>query len=442
MGYGLSIPHIPSFFDLRQRADGTWPVNPFLASNPLETAEKLENVEFVWRSILSGNISVDLIRSAAHSVRFLGVGGLDFFAQKNRVYSPPDLQYEDDDALPGTSSVTNTDNINQNVNLHLVHTLKPGSGAFSATTSAGVQWEWRDQDNIVTTARNLLGGLTGVGAGTVTSISESRSQVRGEAFFVQEEFLTMRERLMLTAGLTADRSSNNALPSKLYYFPKGSASFRFGALGGVFDDFKLRAAVGQSGNQPTLNQRYTVLSSSNIAGILSTTLGASTGAADLRPERQLEVEAGVDATLLKGRANVEFTVYQKNITDLLLGRSLPTSVGFGTERFNGGSLRTRGVEASVNLVPIQSSVVQWSTRMNFTLTRSLVTSLPVPSYQNGSNLTGFTRIQAGLSPTLIHGFEIQPDGSVALVPFGSKDASFQIGATNELAVKNVRLYFL
>ena len=33
---GYTIPRIPSFLDLRQRADGTWPLNPFFQSNPLQ----------------------------------------------------------------------------------------------------------------------------------------------------------------------------------------------------------------------------------------------------------------------------------------------------------------------------------------------------------------------------------------------------------------------
>jgi hypothetical protein len=43
--------------------------------------------------------------------------------------------------------------------------------------------------------------------------------------FVQTEAL-IDERLMLTAGMRADRSSNNGNISKFYTFPKFSGSFR------------------------------------------------------------------------------------------------------------------------------------------------------------------------------------------------------------------------
>jgi len=40
--------------------------------------------------------------------------------------------------------------------------------------------------------------------------------------------------------------------------------------------------------------------------------------------------------LLGSRANVEFTVYDKHISDLLLTRALAPTNGFTTEVFNGG----------------------------------------------------------------------------------------------------------
>ena len=62
--------------------------------------------------------------------------------------------------------------------------------------------------------------------------------------------------------------------------------------------------------------------------------------AELIPERQREIEAGFDATLLGGRATLEVTGYQKRITDLLLAQSLAQSTGFSSTILNGGVMRT------------------------------------------------------------------------------------------------------
>src|SRR4030095_8985081 len=111
--------------------------------------------------------------------------------------------------------------------------------------------------------------------------------------FAQEEFL-WKERLLLTAGIRADRSTNNGDTGKYFYYPKASASYRFiGVAPGLLEEVKVRAAVGESGNQPTFGQKFTNLNSGSIGGIGGFTIGTTAGSSDLRPERQREYEAGV-----------------------------------------------------------------------------------------------------------------------------------------------------
>src|SRR6185503_4676773 len=101
--------------------------------------------------------------------------GADYFMQNDYLYSPPELFYEDDDGLPGTVGNTDARNVNLNINTDLVHTFKPSSGAFSATTSAGLQMEWRDQDVVRNVAQNLVGGLAEIKSGSVGLVGGNRS---------------------------------------------------------------------------------------------------------------------------------------------------------------------------------------------------------------------------------------------------------------------------
>src|SRR4029077_2800715 len=108
-------------------------------------------------------------------------------------------------------------------------------------------------------------------------------------------------------GLRADRSSNNAAPTHVFFYPKGSASYRLGAVApGLIDEFKLRAAIGESGNEPLYGQKFTELNGANITGLNAAVIGGLQGntttsavvaASDLRPEREREIEAGTDITL-------------------------------------------------------------------------------------------------------------------------------------------------
>jgi len=147
----------------------------------------------------------------------------------------------------------------------------------------------------------------------------------------------------LTVGIRADQSSNNGDPNTLFYYPKAAASYRFPGLAkGLVDELKLRAAFGQSGNQPLYRQKFTELAAVNFGGLAGAQIQATAANANITPERQREIEAGLDATLFGGRANLEATGYEKRITDLLLSRQLPTSWGFTAENLNGGVLRTEG----------------------------------------------------------------------------------------------------
>ena len=159
---------------------------------------------------------------------------------------------------------------------------------------------------------------------------------------------------------------------ELYYFPKASASWRIPDLGGGFlDEIKFRAAYGESGNLPLYGDRFTPLEATNVIGGVAGTvipvsnLDAVVGSPTLKPERQQEVEAGIDATLLDRRASLELNVYQKNISDLIVRRRLAPSSGFGEEVFNGGKLRTRGVEVGLGITAVQSQSLNWFFRTSF-----------------------------------------------------------------------------
>ncbi len=434
----------PSFADLGQNPDGSFKNNPFVPSNPLQTAALMKNDEDVWRFVSGANAEFQLVQSERQSLKFIANGGLDFFNQKNALFFPPELQFEPVDGLPGTSLLTHSNNLNLNLFGTLVHTYT-GDG-FRATTSAGVQHTRRDLDIDRTTSRNLLGGQSNINSATNIAVDENRQLLKNLGYFAQEEVL-IGERLLLTAGVRADQSSANADASKLFWYPKAAASYRFPGLLGSGSDFKLRAAYGQSGNEPVYGQIFTDLASAlNVGGIpgLVVSTGATTGAPDLRPERMKEVEGGFDGSLGNGRVNFELTGYQKNISDLLLQRNLPPSSGFNQEILNGGSMRTRGVEAAFGVQPIDRRNFSVLFRTTFTLSRSTLTSLDVPPFNQGGFGTsiGTFRFEPDSSPTRIVGNDTLPDGTRLVRRVGDVNPDFRMGFSGDVNVSRLSLHFL
>jgi TonB-linked SusC/RagA family outer membrane protein len=440
----MVLPFTPNFVDLRQQADGTFPENPFERSNPLQTIALMDNNEDVWRFISAGNVKAELLQSDVQTLRFLLNGGVDYFQQGNRLFFPPELQFEDDDRQPGTSLFSASNNLNMTGNASLVHTFSPTSGAFTATTSGGLQYSDQDLNIVRNVGRNLIAGQRNIDAATSIEVFQTRNRVRTLGLYLQEEMLALDNRLLLTAGLRADRSSANGDPEEYLLYPKVATSFRLPDLTGFMDELKLRAAYGESGNQPLFGQKFTPLSATNnIRGLPGIVLLGVAGDPDIRPERTREVEGGFDATVFGGRAQLSLTAYQQDITDLLLQRTVAPSTGFQTQIFNGGEMRVRGLEASLQATPLRTDRFSWYTNTTFYTDESEIVELPVPSFRTGGFGTalGAFQIEEGKSATQIVA-NVLEDGKVVVRPVGNANPDFKMSFNNRLTYGPLELYGL
>ncbi|WP_337172351.1 SusC/RagA family TonB-linked outer membrane protein [Gemmatimonas aurantiaca] len=439
-----ALTKIPSFLDLRRNADGSWPVNPFYPSNPLQTIDQFENNENVWRNITTSRLTADLLTGDRHTLQFIAFGGVDLLNQTNLIYSPPTLQFEPVDGLPGTSANSKTTNLQRNLNLNLVHGWNVGS-SLKVTSQVGTQFEQRQFNQTRASAQNLLGGLEVVTSGTVRDVDESRLEVQDFGVFAQTEAL-WREKLLLTVGARADRSSNNGDPAKFFLFPKAATSYRFANfMPGMIDEAKLRVAYGETGNQPLYGQKFTNLDLSSVGGIGAFRVGTVRAASDLRPERQREFEAGLDLNLLRNRATFAVTNFRRNISDLLITRTLAPTSGFSSETSNGAEMQVTGTEVSINAFPVQTATWGWTSRLNWGTNRSRVTKLPVPTFLLGSPQTGAVRIEEGKSATQLIGNDTLPQaGGRVVVPvvMGDGNPLWTAGWGNEVRYRGLSLYAL
>jgi len=439
-----TLTKVPSFLDLRRQADGSYPVNPFYPSNPLQTIDQFKNGEGVWRNITTARLTANLVSTDKNTLQLIAFGGADILNQSNLIYSPPTLQFEPVDGLPGTSANSKTTNVQRNVNLNVVHGWTPTS-SLKFTSQIGTQFEQRSLNQTRASAQNLLGGLEVVTSGTVRDVDESRLKVEDFGVFVQTEAL-WRDKLLFTVGARADRSSNNGDPAKFYLFPKAATSYRFADLApGIVDEAKLRVAYGETGNQPLYGQKFTNLDLSSVGGLGAFRVGSARAASDLRPERQREFEGGVDLNVLRNRATVSVTGFQRDISDLLITRTLAPTTGFSSETSNGAEMQVKGAEVSVSAFPVQRASFAWNTRFNWGMNRSKVTKLPVAAFLLGTPQTGAVRIEEGKSATQLIGNDTLPQaGGRVVVPvlMGDGNPLWNAGWSNELRWKGFSVYAL
>src|SRR5215213_6686108 len=213
----LVFPFTPNFVDLLPAKIGDslvasdFPSNPYERSNPLQTFQFLVNDEDVWRVLGTSSLRWSAFRTARSNLQLIGIGGVDYFAQDNNFVSPPELQYEPNDGQPGTVVLSKSSNRNLNLALNATHTFLPGDPEHGTqfTTSAGIQFEERRLSFTQVLGRTLLTGQESAQQAASQTVAARLEPVRDLGLFGQEEVLLANRKILLTAGMRADRSSAN-----------------------------------------------------------------------------------------------------------------------------------------------------------------------------------------------------------------------------------------
>src|SRR5260370_34568794 len=151
--------------------------------------------------------------------------------------------------------------------------------------------------------QDLLPGQKNVDRGASGSVFENRQRTRTQALFGQEELLLLNERLFVSGGVLAQKSTNNVDVNKFFYYPKAAASYRWPTLG-PFEEFKVRVAYGQTGNEPLYGQKSPVILGLTYAGQNGVAIAAPANVvADpaLHPERDRGLAGGFAPRLSTSR---------------------------------------------------------------------------------------------------------------------------------------------
>lgn len=417
--FGVSMVATPNFIDLRPDENGNYPDHPFNSANQLQTRDLFSNGESVNRALTSVQLNYNILQRSDNLLTFRFTGGVDFFAQNNKLIFPSELQFEQASGSPGTLIETSTENLNTNVSALLVHTFNPNED-FTFVSQAGYTSFNNDQNRILNISNGVLGSQTNIDQAVEVIADQTRIFQRDRGFFVQEE-VNFNDTYIATLGLRGDKSDRNGDVNKLYLYPKASLAWNLSNedfwTTETLENLKFRVAYGQTGNLSTFGAKFTSLAPSNIVGLGGILLTNTRGTDNIKPERQTEIEAGFDVSLASGLASLELTVYQKEIEDMLLQRELEPSTGFSFESFNAGSMRNRGIEVGLNLLPINTSNLRWNSSLSYWKNVSKVTDLPVPAFDVGGFGTslGVYRIEEGKSATQIVGIDPQTDENGNLV---------------------------
>ncbi|MBP9746983.1 MAG: SusC/RagA family TonB-linked outer membrane protein, partial [Saprospiraceae bacterium] len=81
---------------------------------------------------------------------------------------------------------------------------------------------------------------------------------------------------------------------------------------------------------------------------------------NVRPERQDELEFGIELGFLNNRLNLVTKIYSKKVEDLLINRFIAPTNGFSSLLDNFGSLENKGYELMLTALPISGKDLNWT----------------------------------------------------------------------------------
>ena len=223
---------------------------------------------------------------------------------------------------------------------------------------------------------------------TYSEASDSRM-----SFFARSIY-NYAERYILTATIRADGSSRFAGKNKWGYFPSAAFAWRINQEPWfkvpAISMAKLRIGWGQVGNQ-NLSSYSTIYNygtayypdHGNAAAqkVLITTT-SNLPNADLKWETTEQTNIGFDLGLFDGRVTLSADAYYKLTKDLLQQKTLAASAGVDKPWVNMGSILNKGLELTLESVPVKVGDFEWSLSGNISFNQNKIVSISPDQIEN------------------------------------------------------------
>lgn len=179
---------------------------------------------------------------------------------------------------------------------------------------------------------------------------------------------------------------------------------------------------------------------------------------ELRPEKILTYELGVEASFLKNRLRVDLTYYNKETSDQIMTIEVPRSTGYSWSLINAGKVQNKGIELQITADIIKNlGGFSWTARFNWAKDKSKIQELSegLDTYTINNNWGVYNYAKVGESWGTLYGasFKYDDNGNVIIgdngLPvlaanqkIGNVTPKWIGGFQNEFTYKNLSLGFL
>lgn len=228
-------------------------------------------------------------------------------------------------------------------------------------------------------------GVDGIGMGVSPQIPNKSIVKWNMASFLARAEYNYLDRYLVNVSIRMDGSSRFGAGNKWAAFPSAGAAWRINKERFLRDfkslyNLKLRLGYGRSGNTAIPSYR----SLSTIASYFYPMYGDDIyyGATIERPsnpslrwETTDMLNMGLDIAFFNNRLAFTVDAYEKRTSDLLLEQNAALATGFEKGWTNTGEIRNRGVELTLDAIPVKTRDWTWTLNANIGFNRSKVENI-------------------------------------------------------------------
>ena len=234
------------------------------------------------------------------------------------------------------------------------------------------------------------------------------------------------------------------------------------------DRLKLRASVGYLGNASFSPYQAITTYEYRAENLYDNGIGAvpiTIGNADLKWERTLNYNIGLDVNLFNNRFDMTLDYYKKITDNLLLSVTKAPSVGVGTATENMGKIDNSGIEFRTRIIAIRNSNWDWTLSLTASHNKNKIIQIsnvlkeqneknnaeksraPMPVYEEGESISAVKAVQSGgIDPATGREIFIGKDGKPTFtydyrdkIVFGDSDPKVYGILSSYLTYKNFQL---
>lgn len=400
--------------------DGRWGGNedyPGMegGGNPVHVAT--ERLYYLKTQTMLGNIYTNI--TLAKGLELRTTLGTNIINQRNDYYGGRTLNYISRNQ-GGDAYITNERHNSWQFENYLTYNTKFKS-IHSVNALLGLAWQHVDRFSSQARAQRFQDDyfqFNNLGAGAVAVAPTSSVSAYGLNSYFGRINYSLKEKYLLTFTGRIDGSSKFGSSNRYAIFPSAALAWRvidedFMKGIPVISNLKLRTSYGLTGNSE-ITAYQALAGLGNYSVIFNNTRQIGIGVnrlanPDLRWEKTAQIDAGIEVGLFNNRLNLEFDVYRKLTSDMLLSAPVPSSSGYTTVSQNIGSMENRGIELGINSVNVATPNFNWSSSFNISINRNKVIALT-----GGADIfNGSTIIREGQPVGSFFGFVHQGTWSIA-----------------------------